>query len=146
MIARPRRLSGHGIRSTGNSREPSPQRFGMDRSFASKIRYDGIFTFVSLFRLNDLRHIYLNICETKYIGEEVYTCLRRTGLNPDQLWHKRCCSSRARRNQRWRTRLPSKILTIIQEHQEERAITAMTVKPAAYALNEVWTALGDQTM
>ncbi|XP_076390266.1 CLIP-associating protein isoform X12 [Megachile rotundata] len=38
LIARPRRLSGHGIRSTGNSREPSPQRFGMDRSFASKIR------------------------------------------------------------------------------------------------------------
>lgn len=40
LIARPRRLSGHGIRSTGNSREPSPQRFGMDRSFASKIRYN----------------------------------------------------------------------------------------------------------
>ncbi|XP_076756298.1 CLIP-associating protein isoform X2 [Xylocopa sonorina] len=38
LIARPRRLSGHGIRSSGNSREPSPQRFGMDRSFASKIR------------------------------------------------------------------------------------------------------------
>ncbi|XP_076653006.1 CLIP-associating protein isoform X4 [Halictus rubicundus] len=38
LIARPRRLSGHGIRSTGNSREPSPQRFGMDRSFVSKIR------------------------------------------------------------------------------------------------------------
>ncbi|XP_078036045.1 CLIP-associating protein isoform X5 [Augochlora pura] len=38
LIARPRRLSGHGIRSTGNSREPSPQRFGMDRSFASKMR------------------------------------------------------------------------------------------------------------
>ncbi|XP_043599967.1 CLIP-associating protein 1-A isoform X4 [Bombus pyrosoma] len=38
LIARPRRLSGHGIKSTGNSREPSPQRFGMDRSFASKIR------------------------------------------------------------------------------------------------------------
>ncbi|KAK2588964.1 hypothetical protein KPH14_001817 [Odynerus spinipes] len=37
LIARPRKLSGHGIRSTGNSREPSPQRFGMDRSFASKI-------------------------------------------------------------------------------------------------------------
>ncbi|XP_014598879.1 PREDICTED: CLIP-associating protein 1 isoform X9 [Polistes canadensis] len=38
LMARPRKLSGHGIRSTGNSREPSPQRFGMDRSFASKIR------------------------------------------------------------------------------------------------------------
>ncbi|XP_076679666.1 CLIP-associating protein isoform X4 [Andrena cerasifolii] len=42
LIARPRRLSGHGIRSTGNSREPSPQRFGMDRSFASKIRGRGL--------------------------------------------------------------------------------------------------------
>ncbi|XP_054015820.1 CLIP-associating protein 1-A isoform X4 [Hylaeus anthracinus] len=38
LIARPRRLPSHGIRSTGNSREPSPQRFGMDRSFATKIR------------------------------------------------------------------------------------------------------------
>ncbi|XP_043496777.1 CLIP-associating protein 1 isoform X11 [Polistes fuscatus] len=38
LMARPRKLSGHGIRSTGNSREPSPQRFGMDRSFASKMR------------------------------------------------------------------------------------------------------------
>ncbi|XP_015172420.1 PREDICTED: CLIP-associating protein 1 isoform X9 [Polistes dominula] len=38
LIARPRKLSGHGIRSTGNSREPSPQRFGMDRSFGSKMR------------------------------------------------------------------------------------------------------------
>ncbi|XP_020709116.2 CLIP-associating protein 1-A isoform X3 [Athalia rosae] len=38
FIARPRRLSGQGIRSTGNSREPSPQRFGMDKSFGSKIR------------------------------------------------------------------------------------------------------------
>ncbi|XP_043280506.1 CLIP-associating protein 1-A isoform X2 [Venturia canescens] len=35
---RPRRLSGQGIRSGSNSREPSPQRFAMDRSFASKIR------------------------------------------------------------------------------------------------------------
>ncbi|XP_034191643.1 CLIP-associating protein isoform X3 [Osmia lignaria lignaria] len=42
LIARPRRLSGHGIRSTGNSREPSPQRFGMERSFASKIRGRGL--------------------------------------------------------------------------------------------------------
>ncbi|XP_025269784.1 CLIP-associating protein 1-A isoform X7 [Camponotus floridanus] len=38
LIGRPRRLSGHGIGSTSNSREPSPQRFGMDRSFASKLR------------------------------------------------------------------------------------------------------------
>ncbi|KAF7390819.1 hypothetical protein HZH66_009299 [Vespula vulgaris] len=38
LIARPRKLSGHGIRSTGNSREPSPQRFGMDRSFGCKMR------------------------------------------------------------------------------------------------------------
>lgn len=38
LIGRPRRLSGHGISSTSNSREPSPQRFGMDRSFASKLR------------------------------------------------------------------------------------------------------------
>lgn len=38
LIARPRRLSGQGIRSTGNSREPSPQRFTMDRSFGGKIR------------------------------------------------------------------------------------------------------------
>ncbi|XP_072747906.1 CLIP-associating protein 1-B isoform X3 [Anoplolepis gracilipes] len=38
LIGRPRRLSGHGVNSTSNSREPSPQRFGMDRSFASKIR------------------------------------------------------------------------------------------------------------
>ncbi|XP_011701926.1 PREDICTED: CLIP-associating protein 1-A isoform X2 [Wasmannia auropunctata] len=38
LIGRPRRLSGHTIGSTSNSREPSPQRFGMDRSFASKLR------------------------------------------------------------------------------------------------------------
>ncbi|XP_071553225.1 CLIP-associating protein 1-A isoform X4 [Temnothorax nylanderi] len=38
LIGRPRRLSGHAISSTSNSREPSPQRFGMDRSFASKLR------------------------------------------------------------------------------------------------------------
>ncbi|EFN82174.1 CLIP-associating protein [Harpegnathos saltator] len=38
LIGRPRRLSGHAIGSTSNSREPSPQRFGMDRSFASKLR------------------------------------------------------------------------------------------------------------
>ncbi|XP_026825553.1 CLIP-associating protein 1-A isoform X6 [Ooceraea biroi] len=38
LIGRPRRLSGHGIGSTSNSREPSPQRFGMDRSFVSKLR------------------------------------------------------------------------------------------------------------
>lgn len=38
LIGRPRRLSGHTISSTSNSREPSPQRFGMDRSFASKLR------------------------------------------------------------------------------------------------------------
>ncbi|XP_029670549.1 CLIP-associating protein 1 isoform X2 [Formica exsecta] len=38
LIGRPRRLSGHGIGSTSNSREPSPQRFGMDRSFANKLR------------------------------------------------------------------------------------------------------------
>ncbi|XP_046480774.1 CLIP-associating protein 1-A isoform X2 [Neodiprion pinetum] len=38
LMARPRRLSGQGIRSTGNSREPSPQRFGMERSFGSKLR------------------------------------------------------------------------------------------------------------
>ncbi|XP_025994231.1 CLIP-associating protein 1-A isoform X3 [Solenopsis invicta] len=38
LIGRPRRLSGHTIGSTSNSREPSPQRFGMDRSYASKLR------------------------------------------------------------------------------------------------------------
>ncbi|XP_024877945.1 CLIP-associating protein 1 isoform X1 [Temnothorax curvispinosus] len=38
LIGRPRRLSGHAISSTSNSREPSPQRFGIDRSFASKLR------------------------------------------------------------------------------------------------------------
>ncbi|XP_015602731.1 CLIP-associating protein 1-A isoform X5 [Cephus cinctus] len=38
LVARPRRVLGHGIKSTGNSREPSPQRFGVDRSFGSKIR------------------------------------------------------------------------------------------------------------
>ncbi|XP_020281280.1 CLIP-associating protein 1-A isoform X3 [Pseudomyrmex gracilis] len=38
LIGRPRRLSGHTIGSTSNSREPSPQRFGMDRSFAGKLR------------------------------------------------------------------------------------------------------------
>jgi len=43
LISRPRRLSGHAVGSTSNSREPSPQRFGMDRSFASKLRYDYLY-------------------------------------------------------------------------------------------------------
>ncbi|XP_034950078.1 CLIP-associating protein 1-A isoform X2 [Chelonus insularis] len=38
LIARPRRLSGQGMRSTETSREPSPQRFGLDRSITSKLR------------------------------------------------------------------------------------------------------------
>ncbi|XP_012270047.1 CLIP-associating protein 1-A isoform X2 [Orussus abietinus] len=38
LVLRPRRLSGSGIRSSGNSREPSPQRFGVDRNYSSKIR------------------------------------------------------------------------------------------------------------
>ncbi|XP_044589311.1 CLIP-associating protein 1-A isoform X2 [Cotesia glomerata] len=38
FIARPRRLSGQGMRSTETSRDPSPQRFGLDRSVSSKLR------------------------------------------------------------------------------------------------------------
>lgn len=38
FIARPRRLSGQGMRSNETSRDPSPQRFGLDRSVSSKLR------------------------------------------------------------------------------------------------------------
>ncbi|XP_051174524.1 CLIP-associating protein 1-A isoform X3 [Leptopilina boulardi] len=38
LVPRPRKLSSHGVGSTGNSREPSPQRFGIDRNFGSKLR------------------------------------------------------------------------------------------------------------
>ncbi|XP_066597244.1 CLIP-associating protein isoform X3 [Prorops nasuta] len=38
ISGRPRRLSGHGVPSTSNSREPSPQRYGIDRGFSSKLR------------------------------------------------------------------------------------------------------------
>ncbi|XP_058794035.1 CLIP-associating protein 2 isoform X8 [Phymastichus coffea] len=38
LIPRSKILSDHGMRSTGNSREPSPQRFGFDRSSFGKIR------------------------------------------------------------------------------------------------------------
>ncbi|XP_033225325.1 CLIP-associating protein 1-A isoform X3 [Belonocnema kinseyi] len=38
LVPRPRKLSSHGIGSTSNSREPSPQRFGLDRNYGSKLR------------------------------------------------------------------------------------------------------------
>ncbi|KAJ8686484.1 hypothetical protein QAD02_022278 [Eretmocerus hayati] len=38
LIPRSRILGDHGIRSTGNSREPSPQRFGLERTSFGKIR------------------------------------------------------------------------------------------------------------
>lgn len=38
FIPRTRRLSNQGMRSTDNSREPSPQRFSLDRSITAKIR------------------------------------------------------------------------------------------------------------
>ncbi|XP_043472094.1 CLIP-associating protein 1-A isoform X3 [Leptopilina heterotoma] len=38
LVPRPRKLSSQGVGSTGNSREPSPQRFGIERNFGSKLR------------------------------------------------------------------------------------------------------------